>query len=130
MIAPRGRQVQVQNQARERQLADLFNLNLNPDRLGPDAHDEFGNQFELKSTTVSGVGTGRDVSIEMLEAWRQRYWIVGVGRNLEEGFVFDDIYFLTPEMMDERLTQIEDHIRPDLELRNIILELLEDDLTL
>lgn len=123
-----GQRVQVQNRAREIQLANLFGLTLNPDRLGPDAYDNAGNAYELKSTTTEYVGTGRDVSVEMLRDWRARYWIVAKGENLETGFRIDEIYFLSPEMMRERLAKIERRIRPDLELRDKVVELLHDHL--
>jgi hypothetical protein len=101
---------------------------LNPERRGSDAHDNAGNAYELKSTTVGSVGTARDVSLEMLRDWRARYWIVAKGENLENGFRIDEIYFLSPKMMEERFTEIERKIRPDLELRDKVVDLLRDPL--
>jgi hypothetical protein len=122
-------EVPIQNQVRELQLAALFGLIPTRRRLGVDAHDEHGNEYELKSTTKGGVGTGRDVSIAMLEAWQRRYWIVGKGKNLRSGFVFDELYFLAPAMICDRLTEIADKIKPDLELRDLVVPLLKGRLT-
>lgn len=108
--------VPVQDSVREDQLASLFNLRKNPNRLGPDAFDEKGNPFELKTTTQNSVGTGRDVSIEMIQQWRQRYWIVAKGLNLKSGFEPEAIYFLDPQMIDRALAKIEEHIKPDIQL--------------
>jgi len=116
----------IQNQAREQQIALMFGLELSLRRLGPDAQDENGNPYELKSTTKGGIGTGRDVSIQMLQEWRRRYWVVGKGVNLVSGFRFDEIYFLSPEMVKGRLNEIEEKIRPDLELCDEVVERLQD----
>lgn len=90
----------------------------NPNRLGPDATDNFGNPFELKTTTQNSVGTARDVSIEMIAEWKRRYWIIAKGVNLRTGFRIDSIYFLDPTMMNRILTSIEEKIRPDIQLRD------------
>jgi HEPN domain-containing protein len=118
--------VKVQNQERELLLAERFGLTPNPERQGADAHDNAGNAYELKSATVGSVGTARDVSLEMLRDWRARYWIVAKGENLDTGFHTDEIYFLSPQMMEEQLTKIEQKIRPDLELRDKVVDLLRD----
>jgi hypothetical protein len=115
----------VQDSAREDQLASLFNLRKNPNRLGPDAFDEKDNPFELKTTTQNSVGTGRDVSIGMIQGWRQRYWIVAKGLNLKSGFEPEAIYFLDPQMMDKALAKIEEHIKPDIHLGDKALPHLE-----
>lgn len=62
--------VPIQDQAREKQIIALFELMANPKRLGPDAYDENGNPYELKSTTVGSVGTGRDVNPEMIRHYK------------------------------------------------------------
>ena len=123
------KRVPVQDQAREQLIIKLFGLSPNPERLGPDAFDNDNNPYELKSTTMSGIGTGRDVSLSMLNNWRKRYWLVAKGENLEDGFHPDEIYFLSPNMIEGRLKEIEEKIRPDLELRDTVLDLLNEDLS-
>lgn len=117
--------VPIQDSVRENQLISLFKLRPNPNRLGPDAYDENEHPFELKTTTQSGVGTARDVSIDMITEWRRRYWIIAKGINLKSGFKIENIYFLSPSMMDGILTQIENKIKPDITLRDKLSSLLE-----
>ncbi|KAF5044154.1 Restriction endonuclease PvuII [anaerobic digester metagenome] len=113
--------LEIQDNARETLLTTLFHLRRSESRLGADAFDELGNPFELKTTTVSGVGTGRDVSFEMIAQWRKRYWIIGKGQNYRSGFHFEKIFFLSPAMIDGALRRIEDRMRPDIELKNKVL---------
>src|SRR2546427_9421042 len=105
---PVEEEVQVQDSAREDQLSRLLRLRRMPGRHGHDAEDEFGNRYELKSTTRGGVGTGRDVSQEMIDGWRKRYWICAKGRNLRSGFQINELYFLSPAMMEGWFQQMEE----------------------
>lgn len=66
----RGRQ--LQDDTREAALARLLELRLSGRRIGPDAHDEHGNPYELKTTTTTSLTTGRDVGWPFLE--RERSW--------------------------------------------------------
>ncbi len=121
--------VPIQDQARESQVITLFGLTPNPDRLGPDAFDEMGNPYELKSTTVSGVGTGRDVSLKMIKRWLTRYWLISRGKNFKSGFQIEQVYFLHPDDIAGRLLEIGAQIAPDLKLRNTVLEKLKDEIS-
>jgi hypothetical protein len=120
--------VQIQDNVREIQLCTLFDLRMSTNRLGPDAYDENDNPFELKTTTQNGVGTGRDVSFEMIQEWRQRYWVIAKGRNLKSGFDIDIIYFLDPQMMDGAFKKIEDHMSPDIQLRDKTISLIKKEM--
>ena len=54
-----------QDRDREDALRNLFELEAaNQNRIGPDAVDEAGHYFELKSTTRDRVSTARDVGPE------------------------------------------------------------------
>ena len=114
-------EVQVQDSAREDQLARLLGLRRMPGRHGHDAEDKTGNRYELKTTTKGGVGTGRDVSQQMIDEWRKRYWICAKGRNLRRGFQIDELFFLSPAMMEEWFQQMEDKFVADRDLRDKVL---------
>ena len=61
-----------QDRDREDALRKLFDLE---NRTGPDALDEMGRYYELKSTTRDRVSTARDVGPEHLKKWRKLNWI-------------------------------------------------------
>ena len=119
-------EVEVQDNEREDQLIRLFGLKKLKGRAGADAIDEFGHLFEIKSTTKGGVGTGRDVSIEMLNEWRNRYWIIAKGKNFASGYQFEKIYFLSPSMIEGAFKKIEDTITPDLNLKDKVIRILSN----
>lgn len=116
----------VQDNARELLLANLLQLKHMPGRWGHDAEDEHGNHYELKTTTRSGFGTGRDVSPRMISEWRTRYWVCAQGRNLRSGFIFDEIHFLSPGMLEEWFSTLEARFAPDEKLRDLAIERLRD----
>lgn len=128
--SPNGEQIiTVQDNLREIQLATVLNLKHMTGRWGHDAEDDYGNKYELKSTTKGSFGTGRDVSLKMIEIWRKRYWICATGNNLSSGFEFKEIYFLSPYMLEDWFNNVEQKIRKDLDLLNVVLSYVEDILT-
>ena len=97
-------------------------------RMGADAIDEHGNQFELKSATRGGVTTGRDLGMHTLGRYRTRYWIICRGSNLQRaGFVIGECRFLSPAMLEGWFQQIEARLRPDLELLERALVVMRRD---
>jgi len=119
-------EVPVQNAAREIALRDLFGLQSGGrGRIGPDAIDGNGNEYELKSTTTGSITTARDVGPHTLERWRTRYWICTKGRNTARGFIFQEIYFLAPQMLEEWIQQLEQRFTTDLQLLENALDALE-----
>jgi len=125
MVTPSDDQeVEVQDNKREDQIIRLFGLIKLGGRAGVDAKDEFGHLFEIKSTTKPSVGTGRDVSVEMLNNWRKQFWIIAKGKNYASGFRPEQIYFLSPTMMEAELKRIEDMISPSLELKDKVIRVL------
>jgi|GEM_PF-1928303 len=105
--------VRVQDDSREQQIRELFGL-VDPrdGRSGVDAVDSFGNPFELKSTTVTGVSTSRDVGSHTISRWKNRYWIFVRGRNLAAGFIIDESYFLHPHDMSEFFDELQKRFEP------------------
>jgi hypothetical protein len=72
----------VQDDARERQMARLFNLSHQPDgkRGGIDATLAIGDlalKFELKSATATSVSTVRDFGPNHVEKWDSLHWLFG-----------------------------------------------------
>lgn len=95
-------EVEVQDNLREAQLRDLFQLRPSGQgRQGADALDESENPFELKTTTKGGVSTARDVGPHTVVKWRTRYWLFAKGKNLATGFAIDETYLLHPDNMEE-----------------------------
>jgi Restriction endonuclease PvuII len=121
-------QVIVQDNTRELLLAELLGLKHMPGRWGHDAEDEFGNRFELKTSTKSGFGTGRDVSPRMIAEWRTRYWIFARGQNLKTGFRFEEVTFLSPGMLEGWFAYIESRFEPDAKLRVTVISMMKETL--
>lgn len=115
---------QVQDDSREAALARLLELQRTGRRIGPDAADARGNEYELKTTTRSSVGTGRDVGRPFLDNMRTRYWIIARGEQTQYGFAFNDIYFLHPDDLNEWIQGIERRLTADLEVVDAAYEAL------
>ncbi|MGF1645814.1 MAG: hypothetical protein ACFCVF_02670 [Kineosporiaceae bacterium] len=72
----------VQDDVRERQMLQLFNLHVPRDRRRSDvdAHlrlDGTDLPFELKSTTSGSVSTVRDFGADHIAKWRGKHWLFG-----------------------------------------------------
>ena len=78
--------VPIQDQAREDMMVNLLGLKKAEGRLGHDAEDDKGNIFELKSSTKNSFGTGRDVSISMINKWRKKALDICKWYELQDGF--------------------------------------------
>ena len=117
----------VQDDVRERSMRGLFGLRESGEgRMGADVVDEFGNRYELKSATRSGVTTARDVGIHTINRWRTRYWVICRGRNTGEGFIIHECRFLAPSMMEGWLSGLEAVMRRDLDLLQRVIETIKD----
>lgn len=118
----------VQDDRREAQMRLRFGLRESgPGRMGADAIDEFGNSFELKSATRSGVTTGRDLGMHTLQRYRTRYWIICRGDNRRQaGFVIGECRLMSPNMLEDWFQRIEARLRPDLDLLDRVLAAMRD----
>jgi hypothetical protein len=67
--------VEVQDNKREQALAKILGLQTTGKRSGFDAYDEFGNPYELKTTSKNDVGTGRDVGRSFIEKLKKEYFV-------------------------------------------------------
>jgi hypothetical protein len=106
-----------------RSLSDLGQTNQN--RAGPDAFDEIGGHYELKSTTRDRVSTARDVGPEHLKKWRKLNWIFGRGQYTGSTFAFEKTYILTPVQMEPWFEVIDAKITQDDALFARALKMLE-----
>lgn len=117
----------VQDNQREIEIANLFGLTRGQSRIDVDAFDELGNPFELKTSAKKSVSTARDLGPDHINKWRSRYWIIGIGRNLAEGYRYDAFYFLAPEHMETWYRKIEDGFERDKQITDEVLALLPED---
>jgi hypothetical protein len=85
-------------------------------RIDVDAYDEFGNPYELKTTSKGGVSTARDLGYRHLDKWSKRYWIVADFVNRTEGHVFTGFWFLAPEHMEAWYAMIRARLDQDTAL--------------
>jgi hypothetical protein len=120
------RKVIVQDDDRERGIAILCGLEHISTRGGPDAKDSFGNLFELKSTTKTGVSTARDVGPHTLQEWRKKYWIIAIGENYETGFEINELYIAHPMHLEPVFSTIEANILAKYEPSQRVLRIAED----
>jgi hypothetical protein len=111
----------VQDNAREIEVAELFALNRGKSRIDVDAFDACGNPFELKTTSKKSVSTARDLGPDHLKKWRQRYWIIAVGRNDPNGFIYERYFFLSPIHMEGWYRGIEQRFARDQSLAQEVL---------
>jgi DNA-binding transcriptional ArsR family regulator len=115
-----------QDRDREDALRKLFDLEqANQNRTGPDAFDEKGRYYELKSTTRDRVSTARDVGLGHLRKWCGLYWIFGRGQYTGKTFAFEKTYVLTPVQMEPWFEVIEAKITQDDALFSRALNVLE-----
>lgn len=119
----------VQDGTREYSLASLSGLILGTSRIDVDAWDRFGNPFELKTTSKGGVSTARDLGIQHLNKWRERFWVIANFKNFEDGFSFGRIFFLAPVHMEGWYSKIEACLRKDMELADKTLSILSGNIS-
>lgn len=114
--------VPVQDNQREKDVIELFGLLPGKGRIGVDAWDEFGNPYELKTTSKGGVSTARDLGPRHIDKWSERYWIISRGRNLKSGFQHERIFFLAPVHMTGWYEKLMTGFRADMSLSARIIE--------
>lgn len=115
----------VQDDDRERQMAELFGLKRVDSRIGVDAIDELGNEYELKTTSKGSVSTARDFGPSHIDKWADKIWIVGLGRNFNTGFKFDEFRVLLPTDMKPWLDIYRLQFESHEELHARVVELIK-----
>lgn len=112
----------VQDDARERQLRDLFNLvfDLRQERAGLDAFLKLEGKripFELKSTTGRSVSTARDVGLDHLAKWAERHWLFGFYDK--GGLALRHTRYGSPRRMRSWIDEKSAYVQPDWELAEV-----------
>ncbi|MEV5190378.1 hypothetical protein [Streptomyces werraensis] len=109
----------VQDDRREKQMVDRFNLEVPEDRKRSDvdAYLTIDGQtvaFELKSATNKGVSTVRDLGPNHFSKWKNIHWIFGVYDSTGNQLLHS--YYASPDDMVPWISEKEAYVRPDVEL--------------
>ncbi|GAB2962078.1 hypothetical protein [Streptomyces heilongjiangensis] len=109
----------VQDDQRENQMVDRFNLEVPEDRKRSDidAYLTIDGQtvaFELKSATSKGVSTVRDLGPNHFAKWKNIHWIFGVYNRTGTRLLHS--YYASPDDMAPWISSKERYIQPDVEL--------------
>ncbi|MGO3358599.1 MAG: hypothetical protein ACTILK_06335 [Bifidobacterium crudilactis] len=109
----------IQDDARENQMIDRFNLIVPPGRSRGDidAHLQIDNidiPFELKSTTKGSIATARDFGMGHIDKWRRKriHWLFGF--YLTDERHADYFIYCSPDAMESWYSQMQQYIRPDI----------------
>ncbi|GAA1402753.1 hypothetical protein GCM10009639_46560 [Kitasatospora putterlickiae] len=107
----------VQDDKRERQMRDRFNLKVDEGRKrdGIDAYLKIDNRivnFELKSTTSGSVSTVRDFGAEHIKKWRDLHWIIAVYDKRGEDII--QCHYASPRDMLPWIEKKRQYVLPDL----------------
>ncbi|MEV3856076.1 hypothetical protein AB0J38_17345 [Streptomyces sp. NPDC050095] len=109
----------VQDDSREQQMRDRFNLRVTEDRKrdGIDAFLRIDGQivnFELKSTTSGSVSTVRDFGPKHIEKWKDLHWVIAVydkpGKNILR------CHYASPADMAPWISKKREYVLPDVVL--------------
>lgn len=109
----------VQDDVRETQLVNLFNLYVPVERKRDetDAYLRIDNQefpFELKSTTGKSVSTVRDFGADHIRKWKDQHWIFGFYNKNGDRLLY--CHYASPADMAPWIADREEYVRPDLVL--------------
>ena len=127
----------VQDDARERELCRIFNLQWSREhqRDGTDASFKIEINgatveipVEVKSTTGNTVSTARDVGMPHIKKWRSHFWIIGFYTKTRDPDLIKTLC-LTPDDIEPWVASIEAKILPDFNLaKSASKRLVIDDL--
>jgi hypothetical protein len=120
----------VQDDARERQLIDLFKLERieGAGRADTDARlvvNDIEIPFELKSSTDDSVTTVRDFGPAHVAKWKDKHWLIGFYER--DGKTLKHCLYGSPRMMNPWVREKEEYIRVDFVLAKIVPELMSLD---
>jgi hypothetical protein len=115
----------VQDDAREEELARVFNLTRPGNRIRVDAYDENLTEYELKTTSKGSVSTARDLGYSHLDKWKNQYWIVADFENHSSGFQFTNFWFLAPYHMKLWYSTIQRRLDEDKKITDTAISILK-----
>jgi hypothetical protein len=109
----------VQDDKRENQMVDRFNLEVSEDRKRSDTDayltvDGHRVAFELKSATSKGVSTVRDLGANHFAKWKNIHWIFGFYNTAGTRLLHS--YYASPDDMAKWISDKAEYIQPDVEL--------------
>ncbi|MCP9207119.1 hypothetical protein [Streptomyces cucumeris] len=109
----------VQDDQRENQMVDRFNLEVSEDRKRSDVDayltvDGHTVAFELKSATSKGVSTVRDLGSNHFAKWQNMHWIFGFYNPTGTKLLYS--YYASPDDMAPWISSKERYVRPDVEV--------------
>jgi hypothetical protein len=117
----------VQDDARERQLIELFKLKRieGAGRADTDAElavNSVSIPFELKSSTDDSVTTVRDFGPAHVEKWKTKHWLIGFYEK--DGVTLKYCVYGSPKKMAPWVKEKEEYIRVDFELARVVPDLI------
>ena len=114
----------AQDDARENQLVDLFNLERGENRVrhGTDAIltiDGRTLEFELKSVTTVGGGlsTVRDLGRDHISKWRDKHWIIAF---YDKSGKLGGCRYASPHDMEPWISKIWEYIEPEFRVSDVV----------
>ncbi len=116
----------VQDDRRERQLIELFELTAIPGRAATDAKLDYRGMeilFEIKSTTKGSVTTARDVGAEHIQKWKKLHWLIGFYDDAQH---LKYSIYVPPQGMAPWIKEKEEYIFPDVLLCKFAPDLLDE----
>lgn len=123
----------VQDDAREFQMVNLFNLSVPVDRKRSDIDarlvlDGHELEFELKSTTTDTVSTVRDMGMDHIKKWRDGlHWLFAFYEK--DGKTLRHCIYASPRDMEPWIADKEAYIRPDLVIAQHMPPKITEDMT-
>ena len=123
MAIKKTKKKSVQDDVRETEIRNKYLLKKDEKlgRSGTDAYlivEEKTFHFELKSTTTGSVTTARDFGMEHIKKLGAIHWLIGKYNKAQELL---EVYYLSPAMMKPWINKIEEYIRPDFKLIDLII---------
>jgi len=122
----------VQDDAREQQMVDLFNLSVPEDRRRDDIDADLELEeldtplpFELKSTTKTSVSTVRDFGPEHIAKWQNLHWLFAFYDT--DGKKLRYCRYASPSDMAPWIAEKERYVLPDLVLAQRAPQLVTHD---
>ena len=118
----------VQDDSREIEVRNLFGLSkpVGANRGDTDAElliDGVKIDFELKSTTTGNVTTVRDFSMDHVNKWRDKHWIIGVYDRRGQKLKY--CIYGSPTNMSDWIEEKAEYIRPDIYAAQLLPDLLD-----
>jgi hypothetical protein len=122
--------VAVQDDERERQLIQLFNLTVPPERKRGDLDasleldDGTEIPFEVKSTTGGSISTVRDFGPGHIQKWRGMHWVFGFYTSGGDQLLY--CHYGSPQAMEPWIREKESYIWPDLVLAEVAQQAIDE----